>query len=177
MLEAALQRIHSAAEHSAIGVLHAVLHGYISFGILGCDTKDAGKPHPKNSAWTAAQKARSNTDDVARTDSCSERCGKGAELRNVTLGIGVVLRDREFNRRGDLPLNEAGPDGHEEMGAQQQPNKGPAPYETIDGIDASRERFDECLHGYFLSTRLTRKGSVPIGSASLRSGGFAICTR
>ena len=50
-------------------------------------------------------------------------------------------------------------------------------YETIDGIDASRKRFDECLHGYFLSTRLTRKGSVPIGSASLRSGGFAICTR
>ena len=122
MLEATLERVHCAADHAAVGILYAVLHGDVGFGVLGCDAENAGEPHPEDCARAAAQEAGCHTNDVAGADGSGKGCGKSAELGDVALRVGVVLRYGQLDCRGDLPLDESRSNSHEEMGAQQKPD-------------------------------------------------------
>lgn len=136
VLEAALERVHRAAEHLARVVFHAILHADKHLGILGGDAQDAGDPHPENGARAAEQKARAHTDDVARADGGSQRCRKRAELGDVAIGVGrVVLSDRQLDASAKLALDEPGANRHEDVRAQQKQNHDGTPHEAVDGVD------------------------------------------
>ena len=136
VLEAALERIHRAAEHLAGVVFHAVLHADEDLGVLGGDTQNTGDPHPEDGARAAEQKARAHADDVARTDGGSERRGERAELGDVAVGVGrIVLGDRQLDAGAKLALDEASANRHEDVRAKQQQNHDGAPHEAVDGVD------------------------------------------
>ena len=187
VLEAALERVHRAAEHLAGVVLHAVLHPDEHLGVLRGDTQDAGDPHPEDGARSAEQKARAHADDVARSDGGGKSRGQRAELGDVAVGVGgVILGDGQLDAGADLALDEAGADGHEDVRAKQQQNHDRAPHEAIDGIDdveragsggdslrksgerRDEERCKEILHGLppFSLGRAHASGRTERGSGS-----------
>ena len=72
--EAALPRVHSAAEHVAVVILHAVLNGSEGLGVLRGDAEHAGDPHPEHRARTTRDDGGAHADDVAGAD-CGGECG------------------------------------------------------------------------------------------------------
>ena len=152
VLEAALKRIHRAAEHLAGVVLHAVLHADEDLGVLGGNAQDARNPHPEDGARAAEQKARAHADNVAGADRGSKSRGQRAELSDVAACVGgVVLGDRHLDARAELSLDEAGTDGHEDVREQQQQDHDRTPHEAVNGIDdvegACRARDSRCQPG------------------------------
>ena len=85
--EAALPRVHGAAEHVAVVILHAVLNGSEGLGVLRGDAEHAGDPHPEHRARAARDDGRAHADDVAGADSGGKSRAQGAELADVAGGV------------------------------------------------------------------------------------------
>ena len=78
-VKASLQGIHSAALHTSVSGLHAVLDSDKRLRIFCGNTEYAGKPAPQNSTGTAKGDCRSDTDDITGTDRCGKRGCQRAE--------------------------------------------------------------------------------------------------
>ena len=61
--ERALPDVHGAAEHGAVVVAHAVLHGRVHLGVLRGDAEHAGDPHPEHRARAAREDGRGHAHD------------------------------------------------------------------------------------------------------------------
>ena len=67
-VQAAVQRVHCAADHRTVLTLHAVFHSNQRLRVFRSDTEHAGKPGPQDRSGSSKGDRRTDADDVAGTD-------------------------------------------------------------------------------------------------------------
>ena len=134
-----------------LGVLDPVLHREHRLGVLGGDAEDAGQPHPQHGARAARRHRGGHADDVAGADGGGQRGRERAELADVALAL-LLARERERIAVRQVALDEAQPDGQEEVRAEQQDEERRSPHE----VTGSREERFEALHGRAVYQRSAR---------------------
>ena len=70
LTQALLDIVHRAAGSVAVFIIGTILNCQNALGIFGSHTEEGCQPHPEQCAGTAKLDCRSNTNDVAGTNSC-----------------------------------------------------------------------------------------------------------
>ena len=128
--EGAFPSVHGAADHLALVVFHTVANRGVDLGVLRSDAEHAGEPHPEDGTGSARDDRGGNADDRAGADRAGERGHERAELRDIALGVIVILY-RHLDCRRQLALDEPESDGEENVRSQKQANHYRAPDERI----------------------------------------------
>ena len=148
LLHAALDVVERAAEHMAVFVDAAILHGEQALGILRCHSKQRGEPHPEHRARAAGNNSRRNAHDVARADGGRKRRAQRAEARYLAMGVFALFVLHHVAKRAGQPskLQAAQAHGQQNAAGQNENHQRHAPNKIVDGDQNAVHRGEKLFH-------------------------------